>query len=358
MTQSDDPEADASLSLGEASLELNASETSDTREPEESQQATQTGLRQTASVQYAELPDVKDENLAYESILISETQSPVGRIVFPNDSTIELASTGAQTWSISDTKKSVKLAELATIDEGLSFCWDEQGSKSPLAGSLRFARIETEAGEKIYFRPLVQADPWMITLDKVDVRPTWDLRSPVPPRVSRLAVEIELPEGVDESWVEVIEPDKIRRGRGAVILVPTDGESVALAMRLDIKTGRKVSCRIRFAARLDSSQPWQLVSRPLLNQFADQVSYQLGLISREAQRLSGVHDIAGPRGKRIIRIKQKRNDSLADQVREIADRVAQLQALIADVESGATLRAKVWAEWPDGEQTILMCGQD
>ncbi|MDA8745383.1 hypothetical protein N9N28_12175 [Rubripirellula amarantea] len=353
---SQDSDSDLSIDVP-TSLNLSGdNDESELSEPEELPQKTQDSPAQRATIQYARLPDSNDTQ--DERSLISETVSAVKALGFPTDVALEVAAVGEKTWTINDTKKDVPLAELKSTSQGLSFRWLEDGRQSPLSGQLQNGRIETELGEKIYLRPMLHADAWSITLDEMDVRPTWDLKTPILQRVSRLSVSLDLPEQVEESWVEMIEPDKIRKAQGSVMLVPVDGESVSLAMRLEFKFGRKATCRIRYAARLDSSQAWQPVSRPLLDQFANQLTMQAGLVSREAQRLSNVYSIAGPRGKQIIRIKQKRNDGLAEQVREIADRVAELQSLIASVESEAKMQFRVWTQWPDGEQTILMCGHD
>ncbi|MGB7325860.1 MAG: hypothetical protein WBD31_13380, partial [Rubripirellula sp.] len=196
--------------------------------------------------------------------------------------------------------------------------------------------------------------PYRFSFETFDTMPTWNLRAPIPPSVSRISVDFDIPDDLEIGWVEPIEADAIRRSRGLAVLTSTDNEDVSLGIRFDIRCNRKLECRLRFAGRLDSSMPWNMVSNAGVEAFANQLAYQAGLVSNEAQRLSAVYEIARTStGRRVIKIKQSRNDALAEEIRTAAKRVAQLQSLMATIESTATLRVKVWVDWPDTEQTIL-----
>lgn len=256
-------------------------------------------------------------------------------------------------WDIIDQKGSDLVGTIDATTKELKFAWAEGAEKISGARSLLNGRLICDDGSGFFLRPELQADPWPIRLDQPDMRPTWQLAAPLPPTVSRMSVEIELPDDLEMTWVEPIPLDSPRRARGLAILQPLDGESVDLAIKFDVRCSRKLSCRLRYAARLDSSMPWQLVSRDLLEAFSNQLAGRAGLVSREADRLQNVYEMAGTRGKRIIRMKQKHNDGLADSLREYADRVAQLQSLIASVESRATLKFRVWVLWPSGEEQTV-----
>ena len=258
-------------------------------------------------------------------------------------------------WSVVEKKGSKILAKLDVAKNNLTFAWAEGAEKISGSRSLHHGRIISSDGSAFFLRPEIEAESWQIRLDRSDMRPTWNLGSPLPPSVTRLSVDIDLPEDLEMTWVEPIPMDSPRRARGLAILKTLDGESVDLAIKFDVRCSRKMSCRLRYAARLDSSMPWQLVSRDLLDQFASQLAGREALVSREADRLQNVYDLAGTRGKRIIRIKQKYNDGLADSLRQYVVRVAELQSLIARVENNAAIRFRIWVVWPSGdEQTVFV----
>ncbi len=256
-------------------------------------------------------------------------------------------------WVIRDTRNDVPVATIRTASDGTHLQWSESASDSPLASVLLHGRLRSGDGRMSFLRPKIEADPWPLSLDQADVRPTWDLRRPLPPRVSRISVGYELPRDIELGWIEPLEETDVRRGRAMAVLTPVDGESVALGMRLDIRGGRKLSCRIRFAARLDPAMPWQVISHSTLLQCCDQLTLQAAVLSRETQRLAAVYQQADTLGRRVLRFKQERVKTQTESVREISSRVAELQSLIASLEADATIKLRVWVEWPDEQQTIL-----
>ena len=256
-------------------------------------------------------------------------------------------------WEICDTRKGMAIAVISSGPELTELKWTDDAKQSPAVQTLVHGRITNRSGDNVFLRPQIEADPWPIRVDKPDVMPTWDLRQPIPPRVARLSIYIDLPDNIEQGWIEPVAPESLRRTRGLVLLTPKDGESVSLGVRLDIRCSRKLSCRVRYAGRLDASMPWQIVSVPLLEQFANQLTQQAILVSREADRLARVYEIAGSSGRRILRVKQNRNDALAESIRTASQRVAKLQTLIATIEAEAALKVRVWVEWPDTEQTLL-----
>jgi hypothetical protein len=280
--------------------------------------------------------------------------SPMGglKLDFPFDVPLQIQ--GQQSpWEIRDTRKEMAIAVISNGPEGIELKWSDDADQSASVSALVHGRITDRSGDTVFLRPLIEADPWPIRVEKPDVMPTWDLRQPIPPRVARLSIDFDLPDDIEAGWIEPIEPESLRRARGLAVLTPKDGESVSLGIRFDIRCSRKLSCRVRYAGRLDASMPWQVVSVPLLEQFANQLTQQAILVSKEATRLDSVYEIAGSSGRRILRVKQNRNDALAETIRTASQRVAELQTLIATIETAAVLQVRVWVEWPDTEQTLL-----
>lgn len=322
----------------------------DAAPPDETEQDTQLAASAESVVRHIELPD-DDADLSAEPFLISE--QPLGElsIDFPFDVPVVVRRDG-DAWSIDDTRKEVAIAKLTPSGDGVAMVWADTAGQSASLASLHHGRLQDNAGNQIYLRPIVSAEPFKLKLASTDVMPTWNLREPIG-RQTRLAIDFDLPDDVEFGWIEPVQADELKRTRALAVLTPQDDEGVALGIRFDIRCSRKLSMRIRYGGRLDSSMPWQTVSTSGVAAFADQLAYQAGLVSQEATRLSGVYDIAGSLGRRVIRAKQQRNDQLADDIRKVADRVASLQSMMAKVDAGGELKISVHAEWPDTTQPIL-----
>lgn len=321
----------------------------ETEPPQEIEQPTRSDITDSFR-----LPPLKET----DSVVLKEslTAADIGSsltLSFPTDISLAINALDSARWSVVDQRSDATVAMLELDDRGLTFAWTPQAQTSSQARLLHFGQLRSENGARFYLRPAILAEPWAIRLNLSDMRPTWDLQSTLPPAVSRISVDLGLPEETEMTWVQPVPADSPRRARGMVVVKPLDGESVNLAIQFDIRCGRKMSCRMRYAARLNSSMPWQLVSRPSLQQFADQLAVRSELISQEAERLQNVYSLAGSRGKRIIRVKQRVNDSLADDLRQFANSIAELQSLVAKVESGGTIQFRVWVQWPEQEQTVF-----
>lgn len=303
-----------------------------------------------------------------ESVAIDKLAIDSAKLEFPFDVPIEMVDDRADppeqtepspmTRLIRGARKQIPIALLSTThtvapEPVTSIRWQSPPERSASASSLIHGRFRDTVGNVVYLRPGIESDPLEISLDQFDVMPTWDLRYAIPPRDTRISVDFDLPQDLELAWIEPVDPESVRRGRAAAVLTCPDYEGVSLGVRMDVRCTRKLSCRIRYAARLDSSMPWQTVSTPLLQSFNAQMQSQADLIAREADRLSNVYDMAGTMGRRIIRIKQKRNDAFADQVDAILERTVQLETLIAKVESSAQMRINVWVQWPDTAQPLL-----
>ena len=308
--------------------------------PAESPQATR-----PSSVNAVRLPDQEDSTTITR---IADSPWKAPRLEFPIEVPLEIQGV-ASPWEVRDTRNQLLVATISSESDATLLKRSDRssGEGSAYASSLAHGRIIDQQGGTVFLRPEIVSEPWPIRLDRSDVMPTWDLGQPIPPRVSRLTIALDLPEQIEARWSEAIDPQAIRRGRGVVSLVPDDGESVELAIRFDFRCNRKLSVRVRYAARIDASMPWQYVSSPGLEEFADQLIRRAEIVRREAERLSGVYDRAGSSGRRILRAKQKRNDALADTIRTgsracrrtaIDDCVARIGSLPAGSRMGPMAR--------------------
>lgn len=261
-------------------------------------------------------------------------------------------------WKLMDERLNTSIGHIRATESELSFRWNDNAAESSVSSMLQHGKIRIAGRSAVYLRPEIKADPWLISLQSADTRPTWDLTGIILPRSARLNVLLELPVELEKTWVQPIEPENVRKALGAIIVKQVDTESVALGIKFDIRCSRKISCRVRYVAQLDPTLPWQVVSRSAAEQYANQLANQADLISREAERLSAVYSIAGTQGKRIIRVKQARNDAFADQVKTVMTRVSELESLIAIIESEAKLQLRLDVVWPESRQTIFTSFDD
>ena len=258
----------------------------------------------------------------------------------------------AEGWQVRDPDGPNNVATIGVGDEASEFRWEGEPT-STLVSTLSQGRLVDSEGKVVYLRPHVTADPWPVRVGKSDEMPSWDLGHPIGQRGCRVSIAFDLPKEVEEAWIEPVESDSPRRTRAVAMVTPQDGETVALGIRLDVRCGRKLSCRVRYAGRLDPSMPWQVVSTAGLEQFASQLSAQAIVVRNEADRLDRVERLADAAGRRILQVKQERNDQRAESIAIALERVAELQSLIARLEAAATLRLRLWVEWPDREQVLF-----
>ena len=286
-------------------------------------------------------------------VLLADRPLQELKIAFPYDVPVEVKQQD-DVWAIRDKRKDVTLAVIRRSEQGTELNWSKTAKQSPVVSSLVHGRLKDDADNSIYLRPQVESDPWAFDFQKTDVMPTWDLGGPVPPQVSNLEVKFQLPDDIEFGWIDPVEATEIRRGRGTAVINVAGEEEVAVAIRFDVRCTRKLAIRMRFAARLDPSMNWQIVSNPLLTQFSNQLAERASMINHESDRLAKVYRSLDQRdAKRYIRNKQDHVKDLSKQTETAAKRVAKLQTLMARLESEAKIGFRVWVDWPDGQQDLL-----
>lgn len=309
---------------------------------------------QTQSVITAvQLPSRSDRITATS---IAESAHKDLKLEFPTALPLEIVS-GQDVWLIEDTTTSEPVASLRSADGVSQFRWLESAAASSAAAALVHGRLSGPQGQRIYLRPTVQADPWQLNFETSEAHPSWQLHHPLLPRTSRLAIEFELPEDVELGWIEPLPPTDVRRGRAIAILRPAEEEQFALGMRIDVRGGQSLTCRIRIAARLDPAWPWQSCATPNLDQFAAWATQRLEAMSAEDVQLATRAESADRQQRRIFSSRRDQLERSADAMRDTLARVNRLQALISQLETTAALHCRVWVPWPDEDQTILTTRQ-
>ena len=241
------------------------------------------------------------------------------------------------------------------VNEGTSlFRWlDATGGEQT---RLRQSRLHS-GGKPLYLRSPIVADPWPFRFDEFDRQPVWELGAAPVPSVSSMDVEVDIPDRLQLGWIERPDSWALRGDRAIGVITSSDDEGVAIGLRLDVTAGRRLSVRIRTAARMSSADPWHALSHETVAAAEDVWATQAQWASLEKQRLARVDEVAyeigGSRGKRIIDAKQDRIEQYIDAVQRTLSDLQRLREMMAWLEADAVLRIQVQTHWSDEIQSIV-----
>ena len=178
-----------------------------------------------------------------------------------------------------------------------------------------------------------------------------------------MSVDFDLPEvtqqrdGIELGWIEPVDVTSPRRTRGLAVLTPTDGETISVGIRFDFRCTRKLSARVRLFGRLDSNMPWQLISRGVLENAADEVTARATRLSQMSTQMAAMYSRAGTDGRRALRPRRDAIEQESERMVEISKRLAELDSLCRRIEVEVRARIRVWVQWPDAEQELLVIGE-
>jgi len=255
---------------------------------------------------------------------------------------------------IRDGKDRQTIATLRADDSGqFVFAWDKEGKKRPVANLLQHGRLKDGNGHTLYLRPCIEADPWTMPFAESDYQPTWDLGGMIPPQVSRLSVEFELPDEIEVGWIEPVQGDRPRSSRALAVLSHKEFEFVQVAVLLNMRCSRKFAVKIRFAARLDPALPWQTFTEAGLTQWSSQLLQHSGLLEQQRNRLEAIYAQADTLGRRNLQDNRENMKAQIEWVTKITTRAAQLQAMVTTLGVQGKLRFEIVCRWPDTDQKIL-----
>ncbi len=255
---------------------------------------------------------------------------------------------------IRDNKSQTRIANFTYAESSSSFQWTSDAANTPSTVLLAHGRlVQSGVNRTVYLRPTIQTDPLALRFDSPDQQPTWDLMHAIPPRGTSLHVEFVLPDGVEEGWIEPLDESAPRRIRALAVLTPTDGESVAIGVRLDIRCGRQLSVRIRYAARLDPSLPWQAFSRDSMLKSTDYLGKQAVLASQQLTQIEALYSLADSNERRLIRDSREAAKTRSENLKRIIQRLGELEKLANAIETDGHLAMTLTSQWPNESQVLL-----
>ncbi len=181
----------------------------------------------------------------------------------------------------------------------------------------------------------VSADPLVLEFDRADQQPTWDLGRAISVANTTITVSLTIGEDIEQGWIEPLEQTPVRRARGIVVLTTSDEESVAVGIRLDPRTGSKLSLRLRFVARLDPTLPWQPLTREGLLRSLDYLGQQSLIASTQAEQIEAVYSQGDSAERSALRDQRDMMKMRAARSTLLLGRCGELVKLVDKIEATA-----------------------
>ena len=310
----------------------------------------------TAAIELAPLDEVETDTVVFEQVpedvsLQFRSETPLVLVA---------ASTPASGWTVRENESDVDLARLfagepaeaeptASNPAALRFRWTEAADGDPAARLLPHGRLVSSSGKIRYLRPVVRAEPLRLNLQQSDSRWTWDLAHPILPQGAKMSLQFVLPDGIGVGWIEPVDTISTRRTRGLAVLSETDGETVSVAVRFDIRCRRQLSLQLRYAGQLDPASPWRVLSTPMLESLAAQVTDRSVLIGSRSAQITTLYRRADRDEKRTLRPQRDALAEAADLLKKTSARIAELQSLVAKLESDARLQVSLSTDWSSAD---------
>ncbi|MDV6032289.1 MAG: hypothetical protein F9B45_19820 [Phycisphaera sp. RhM] len=300
---------------------------------------------------FVELPPSGDSET---ETVIAPSAASVERIEFPSPNSITLSDAATDiTRDLINQQNGNPIAQLIRTGPATVLRWSDNASRDGLSQKLLQGRLVLSDGQSVYLRPSIESDPYPLSLDPRRWRPSWPLGAPLPADVSRLELELSVPDSIDLAWHTPFDPAHPHHGSAIAILTPTDAETVAIAVKLDINCSRKLSCRMQFGGRLDPSLPWVPLSRESFaaeNALWTETHRKL-VMQRRMYKQS--YSSANQMDRQMMRTRGQRIEADLERAEAILERLTLLGELAVRIEQHVKLHLHALVQWADAPQTLL-----
>ena len=351
-----DPITGKNNASSEMPMSLESSDEAATMGAEQTDEAEQAApdspTNRSSGVTSIELPALPSRTLTDEEIEpVTITDNAVNKVelLFPIETALSLVSESGS-WVVQDNKDQSPLARIVASDNELQFRWTALAATRPIAKQIASAMLSLSLRDgttrPLFLRPVVTAEAWPIDLATGDARAAWPISTSVPSGVSRLQVEFQVPETVIQTWVQPHDPEQIRRSQSIVEFTLDSDSKIAIRSRLDLKTGTRVTLRMRHAAQLDPSFPWQLVSTPRIQTALEQVTMQLAQASAEQEQIKVIYYKASSAEKRVLGPQRDLIDSVVLRLRDLSERLTKYDQLLSQLDHAAHMTIRLDVAWP------------
>ena len=301
---------------------------------------------------WVELPAVG----ATDAARILSPKSPTTlRLEFPHEISLELATERREDarWTIRESGDGTDVARLRATARGLSFRWTRDAASVSAASQLVHGRLVAGPDNTIYLRGRIEVEPVSVAFAGFESSIGWDLSHPLPPRSATINLAFELPKEIEVGWIEPIRDVAPRRARGLAVLTDGNGESAAIAIRLDVRCSRKLSIRIRHAGRLKPNLPWRPFSAATLDKTSRQAARRVLELQTRLAAIHAAYEIADSAGRDRLQPQRDATESAIESTQRQTEALAKFQTLVRRVREQVRLRVKLSASWPEGPQPVL-----
>lgn len=291
---------------------------------------------------------IADDEIEFVSIAVGAVDKV--EMLFPVETPLSLVSDNGS-WVIQDNKDQAPIARIFARDDDLQFRWTSLAATRPIAKQIASALLNLSlrdgTSRPLFLRPVVTAEAWPIDLAIGDARAAWPITTSAPSDVSRLNVEFQLPETVIQTWVQPHDPAQVRRSQSIVEFTLGSDSKIAIRSRLELKTGTRITLRMRHAAQLDPSFPWQIVSTPRIQDALEQVTMQSAQALAEQEQIKVIYYKANSAEKRVLGPQRDAIATVVLRLRDLSERLTKFDRLLSQLDHAAHMRIRLDVAWPD-----------
>lgn len=300
-----------------------------------------------------DLPSIPTRSTADDEIeLVSIAELSVEKIelLFPAELGLSLASDNGS-WVVHDSKDKAKLATFVAGENNLQFRWTALAATRPVAKQTTSAMLNLTlrdgTARPLFLRPEVKAEAWPIDLTTGDAKSAWPISTSPPTGTATLNVAFHVPETVVQTWVQTHDPAQFRRSQSIVEFSLANDSKIAIRSRLELKTGTRITLRMRHAAQLDPSFPWQMISTTRVLAAIEQVTNQSALALAEQDRIKAIYNQASSAEKKFLVPHRDSIDNVALRLRELSKRLTKYDQLLSQLDHVAHMTIHLEVAWPE-----------
>ncbi len=322
------------------------------------QEAPQHHETRSAAADAVTLPPLPAPGQLPESALVLDSPISELRWEFPQPTTLVLRPLSLDHWNLIDTADGATIASFHSGEQGLEFRWDAQAASRPIARQLPAGRLQLTGPalatpQILWLRPHLKSEPIRFQFTESQASASWLLGGPAVFAAGELTVDVDVPESVEMSWIEPLDPHNLRRSVGLLQWSPANSETPLIRCRLELRLAANLSLKLRYAAQLDPALPWQTFSPEQLERTIDRAAVALNRLLAQQSEIARQYTAASAASRRLLKPARDAVDQNVQRLQMLLQRMQQLIELQTAVATEAQLRIELTTQWPDQQQTIL-----
>jgi hypothetical protein len=309
------------------------------------------------AIQLPPMPLATDDDSKNTSLRLVEDEVNDVSLWFPTTTDIALERSG-NAWEFKATKDQTTIAQIEVQPsnegneaQGLFFRWASDASRHAVARQLTSGLLSLSLKDgterPLFLRASLTADAWPIDFSRGDVKAAWPISIAPPVGPTSLSINFKVPEKVVLSWIEPLDETQVRRNQSICQFALESDDTIAIRSRIDLRTGSRIQLRMRHAAQLDPSYPWQMISTDHVDQAMAQVTDHLERANFEAGELKSAYYEASTMEKKIIGPRRDAIDSIVLRLKTLNERLSKFDQLLAQLDQKTEMMIQLQVKWPE-----------